>query len=64
VARGHEFHYSRLEPLEPLDHAAELEDSRGERRADGFVCGNLWAGYAHLHFGSNPAVAASLLERP
>jgi cobyrinic acid a,c-diamide synthase len=61
IARGHEFHYSRLEPLGPLTYAAELEDSRGDVRPDGLVAGNLWAAYAHLHFGSNPALAGALL---
>ncbi|MBY0525498.1 MAG: cobyrinate a,c-diamide synthase [Gemmataceae bacterium] len=60
VVRGHEFHYSRLELLESLEHVAELEGGR-DSRPDGFVSGRLWAGYAHLHFGSNPAVAAALL---
>jgi len=60
--RGHEFHYSRLEPLGDLQYSAELTDSRGTRRPDGIVCRNLYAGYAHLHFGSNPALAAALLR--
>ncbi len=58
TARGHEFHYSRLEPLGALEYAAELEPGR----PDGLVCGGLYAGYAHLHFGSNPAIAAALLR--
>jgi cobyrinic acid a,c-diamide synthase len=62
VARGHEFHYSRLEPLGALTYAAELDPGRGEPRPDGLMCGKLWAGYAHLHFGSNPAIATALLE--
>lgn len=60
--RGHEFHYSRLEALGPLEYAAELDDGRGPPRPDGLVAGNLWAGYAHLHFGSNPDLACHLLE--
>jgi cobyrinic acid a,c-diamide synthase len=59
-ARGHEFHYSRLEPLGPLVYGGELSDGLGSR-GDGLLAGNLWAGYAHLHFGSNPAIARSLL---
>jgi cobyrinic acid a,c-diamide synthase len=62
TARGHEFHYSRLEPLGSLHYAGELETSRGEVRPDGIVSGNLWASYAHLHFGSNPDVATALLD--
>jgi len=63
TARGHEFHYSRLEPLGPLTYAGELHDERGSPRPDGIVAGNLWAGYAHLHFGSQPALATALLHR-
>jgi cobyrinic acid a,c-diamide synthase len=59
-ARGHEFHYSRLEPLGRLEYTAELDDGRGQR-PDGLVADRLYAGYAHLHFGSCPAVVDSLL---
>jgi cobyrinic acid a,c-diamide synthase len=62
VARGHEFHYSRLEPLGPLNYAGELNDGRATH-PDGLVAGSLWAGYAHLHFGSNPGLATALLGR-
>jgi cobyrinic acid a,c-diamide synthase len=61
TARGHEFHYSRLEPLGPLTYAGLLERDGEAPRPDGLVSGRLWAGYAHLHFGSNPALAAVLL---
>jgi cobyrinic acid a,c-diamide synthase len=60
-ARGHEFHYSRLEPLGSLTYAANLEHGN-ERSADGLVSGNLLAGYAHLHFGSNPRIADALVH--
>jgi len=63
TARGHEFHYSRLEPLGPLSYAGELDHGRGELRPDGIIEENLWAGYAHLHFGSNPEIAAALLTQ-
>jgi cobyrinic acid a,c-diamide synthase len=61
-ARGHQFHYSRLEPMGPLTYGAELEHAE-ERFLDGLVSGNLLAGYAHLHFASNAAMAASLVNR-
>jgi cobyrinic acid a,c-diamide synthase len=63
VVRGHEFHYSRLEALGPLTHAAEIEHRGEPPRPDGFVAGGLIGGYAHLHFGSNPDVPAALLQR-
>src|SRR5207249_282518 len=61
-ARGHQFHYSRLEPLGPLTYSAELEHGE-ERIPDGLTAGNLLAGYAHLHFASNPAIPASLVNQ-
>jgi cobyrinic acid a,c-diamide synthase len=59
--RGHEFHYSRLEPLGPLHPAASLQRDGEAAKPDGFTVGGLLAGYAHLHFGSNPRAAAALL---
>jgi cobyrinic acid a,c-diamide synthase len=61
-ARGHQFHYSRLEPLGPLTYSAELEHD-GERFPDGLISGNLLAGYAHLHFASNRAIPAFLVNQ-
>ena len=63
-ARGHEYHYSRLEALGPLIYAAELQRDSEHGKPDGLVSGNLLAGYAHLHFASNPAIAAALLGTP
>src|SRR5262249_5231716 len=63
-ARGHEYHYSRLKALGQLTYAAELQRDSEEGKPDGLVSGNLLAGYAHLHFASNPAIAAALLRTP
>ncbi len=69
TVRGHEFHYSTLEPLRPLSYATTLvrpgEDDEGDAlpRPDGIAIGGLLAGYAHLHFGSHPEVATHLLNR-
>jgi cobyrinic acid a,c-diamide synthase len=59
--RGHEYHYSRLEALGPLQPAARLKREGQEARPDGFVRGSLLAGYAHLHLASNPDVVHELL---
>jgi cobyrinic acid a,c-diamide synthase len=59
--RGHEYHYSRLEPLGPLRPLALLQRDGQEARPDGFAAGGLLAGYAHLHFASNPSVVSALL---
>jgi cobyrinic acid a,c-diamide synthase len=61
-ARGHQFHYSRLEPLGPLAYSSELEHDE-ERIPDGLTVSNLLAGYAHLHFASNPAIPAFLVSQ-
>jgi cobyrinic acid a,c-diamide synthase len=61
TARGHEFHYSRSEILGPVTYGTELDRGQSTPRPDGFLSGNLLAGYAHLHFGSNPLIARWLL---
>lgn len=60
--RGHEFHYSRLEPLGPLTLLAGLHREGEAAKPDGFCQGGLLAGYAHLHFASNPEAATALLS--
>lgn len=59
--RGHEFHYSRLEELGSLPVAGMLHREGQDLRPDGFIQKNLLAGYAHLHFASNPLAAQALL---
>ncbi len=61
AVRGHEFHYSDLEPLAPLDYATRLHRPDRAPKPDGIRVGGLLAGYAHLHFGSNPDAARHLL---
>ncbi len=57
VARGHEFHWSVLEQPLPDDRAA-YEVLRAPVAAEGYARGNLLASYCHLHFASNPTIAA------
>lgn len=59
TARGHEFHWSVLGDIPDERDAAYdvLEDGRHE----GYLQGNLLASYIHLHFGSNPALAANFV---
>jgi cobyrinic acid a,c-diamide synthase len=59
--RGHVFHYSSLEPLEPLSYATSLHRTGRAPTPDGIAVGGLLAGYAHVHFGSNPEVVPRLL---
>ena len=60
--RGHEFHYSRLEPRGPLHYAGVLADAQGnDKGPDGLVFRNTLASYTHLHFANEPAIAKSLV---
>lgn len=63
-ARGHEFHYSELigDPGEVPD-LFQLSSRKGiQVGTDGFMLDNTLAGYIHLHFGSNPAMAAHFVD--
>lgn len=62
TVRGHEFHYSQLEPFASLRYATSLNRPGRESKPDGIQVGGLLAGYAHLHFGSNGRIATNLLE--
>lgn len=50
--RGHEFHYSRLEP-----EAGSAPAWRLGERPDGYVAGGVHAGYLHTHWAATPEVA-------
>ena len=62
--RGHEFHYSRLEGQDPAATEAYRVFDRSGRTdaAGGFLKGACLGSYVHLHFGSNPAMAARFVE--
>lgn len=62
LIRGHEFHYSILEPLAPLPYATRLLRPDRDPKPDGIQLGGLLAGYAHSHFGSNPDAARRLVR--
>jgi cobyrinic acid a,c-diamide synthase len=62
VARGHSFHYSRAAQSGDLDHAYRVSYTlSGRSHTEGFTRWNVLASYIHLHFRSNPALAASLI---
>ncbi|HJT20051.1 MAG TPA: cobyrinate a,c-diamide synthase [Nitrospira sp.] len=62
TVRGHEFHYSKLVPVGPLEYACSLSDTQGRPQGcDGLITGWVLAFYSHLHFASQPSVAASLV---
>lgn len=61
-ARGHEFHYSLVEPKGQLRYACTLMDAQGRSKGqDGLVAGNTLGFYSHLHFASQPRIAATLI---
>jgi cobyrinic acid a,c-diamide synthase len=55
--RGHEFHYSRVEALDPGVQAAWTLAARGAARPEGIVAGALQASYLHVHWAANPQLA-------
>jgi cobyrinic acid a,c-diamide synthase len=58
--RGHEFHYSELEPAAGAAPAWRLS-ARGMKRAEGFVCGGVQASYLHMHWAASAGIARSFL---
>jgi cobyrinic acid a,c-diamide synthase len=58
-ARGHEFHYSRLEGTDSgAREIYRLLDRCGQTLpGGGYLKGNCLGSYVHLHFGSNPDLA-------
>jgi cobyrinic acid a,c-diamide synthase len=57
VLRGHEFHYSTLDPP---GEALEITGRTGTGRA-GFASSSLLASYLHLHLGADPGPAERFL---
>ncbi len=61
--RGHEFHYSTIQPQGSLDYVGQLTDAQGrDRGPDGIVVGNVTAFYTHLHFSTLSQIPAALLQ--
>lgn len=63
TARGHEFHYSEVEEM-PAEFRRIYQVSKGEHDlgTEGYLYKNCLASYIHLHFGSNPEMAAAFVE--
>lgn len=56
VMRGHEFHYTSVDP-EAGGAAAWTLRARGRSRREGFVSGGIHASYLHTHWAARPRVA-------
>lgn len=64
VARGHFYHHSEIiNQPQPASYCYHLQTSRGDQAEEGYQAGNVLASYAHLHFASQPALAAALIQR-
>ncbi|MFB6468987.1 cobyrinate a,c-diamide synthase [Cytobacillus sp. Hz8] len=61
TAKGHEFHYSVFEGGEMLPPAYQTK-TRFEGKKEGYLKGNLVAGYSHIHFASNPKLAENWVK--
>jgi cobyrinic acid a,c-diamide synthase len=55
--RGHEFHYSQVEPAHGGARAAWTLAARGSERPEGFVAGGVQASYLHVHWAAFPQLA-------
>jgi cobyrinic acid a,c-diamide synthase len=61
-ARGHEFHYSELAPAgRGVQRAYTDGSTKKTGGCAGYLYKNCVAGYAHLHFGSNPDFARAFV---
>jgi cobyrinic acid a,c-diamide synthase len=59
--RGHEFHYSGIEPSAAADSPAWTLVAGGAEWGEGFVAGGLHASYLHLHWAAHPEIAQRLV---
>jgi len=67
--RGHEFHYSTVEPIGDGAPPAWTLSARGSERPEGIVAGAVQASYLHIHWAAHPELArrfaaAALAGRP
>jgi cobyrinic acid a,c-diamide synthase len=63
VFRGHEFHYSEIGTMpEESERCYEVSRRGVVLGNEGFRIRNCLASYIHLHFGSNPDIAATFVE--
>jgi cobyrinic acid a,c-diamide synthase len=63
AARGHEFHYSSLEPVpDSVSRVYRISRRRGSERPEGYLIRRALMSYVHLHFASNPAIARNFVD--
>ncbi len=63
LARGHEFHYSTMDPVpDSVARVYEIRHAGGGERFEGYLVDQTLMSYVHLHFASNPAVAQGFVD--
>ena len=63
TVKGHEFHYSAISHVQPAEYIGCITDAaRRHGRPEGLARQNVIALYTHLHFGSQPQVAAQFVK--
>ncbi len=63
IIRGHEFHYSEMDLPQEVKRCYHLSRRGGvDLGREGYRVGNVLGSYVHLHFGSNPQVAANFVN--
>lgn len=61
--RGHEFHYSAVEPMPGVAREAAWRLAAGGAEwGEGFIHGAVHASYLHLHWAAHPEIARRLVE--
>ena len=60
LVRGHEFHYSSVDPAAGPEPAWVLR-ARGTERFEGHVAGGVHASYLHTHWAASPGIAGRLV---
>lgn len=65
TARGHEFHYSEIVNPEESDKSVYQVTKRASTDSvkEGYAKKNTLGSYIHLHFGSNPAIGESFVNK-
>lgn len=63
LARGHEFHFSTIDPVPAsVTRAYRVSGRGGGDRLEGYLVGRALISYVHLHFGSNPPLAQNFVD--
>jgi cobyrinic acid a,c-diamide synthase len=60
--RGHEFHYSEVDPAHDRERPAWTLSARGAERPEGFASGALQASFLHVHWAAHPEIAARFAQ--